>query len=58
MSMAVIWGRVRSKFGTPETSLRGKQVCITGQIRLYRGKAEIVVRDAKQLSEKDEGLAG
>jgi DNA/RNA endonuclease YhcR with UshA esterase domain len=50
--MVVIWGRVRSKFGTPERYLRGKQVCVTGQTQLYRGKAEIVVRDAKQLSEK------
>jgi DNA/RNA endonuclease YhcR with UshA esterase domain len=49
---AVIWGSDRSKFGSPETSLSGKRVCITGHIQLYRGKPEIVVRDANQLSEK------
>lgn len=49
---AVIWGGDRSKFGSPETSLSGKQICVTGHIQLYRGKAEIVVRDANQLSEK------
>jgi hypothetical protein len=29
---AVIYGDNRSKFGTPETSLRGKRICVTGQI--------------------------
>lgn len=48
----VIWGTDRSKFGSPETSLSGKQVCVTGSIHLYRGKPEIVVRDTNQLSEK------
>jgi hypothetical protein len=48
---AVIFGRDRSKFGTPET-LRGKEVCVTGEIRLYGGKPEIVLTDPKQLSEK------
>jgi hypothetical protein len=36
----VIFGSDRSKFGTPETSLRGKRICVTGQIRDYRGKPE------------------
>jgi DNA/RNA endonuclease YhcR with UshA esterase domain len=49
---AVIWGSDRSKFGSPENSLNGKQVCVTGHIQLYRGKPEIVVRDTNQLSEK------
>jgi DNA/RNA endonuclease YhcR with UshA esterase domain len=49
---AVIWGSDRSKFGSPETSLNGRQVCVTGHIQLYRGKPEIVVRDTNQLSEK------
>src|SRR5580704_17347381 len=44
----VIFGRDRSEFGTPET-LRGKQVCVTGEIRLYRGKPEITLTDPKQL---------
>jgi len=32
---AVIFGSDRKKFGTPETSLREKKVCVTGEIRLY-----------------------
>jgi DNA/RNA endonuclease YhcR with UshA esterase domain len=48
---AVIFGKDRSKFGTPET-LRGKQVCVMGEIRLYHGKPEIILTDPKQLSEK------
>ena len=46
---AVIYGDHRSKFGTPETSLRGKHICVTGQITDYRGKPEIVVTDPSQL---------
>ena len=49
---AVIWGEDRVKFGSPESALRGKKVCITGEIRLYRGKPEIIVHDSKQLIEK------
>jgi hypothetical protein len=46
---AVIYGDHRSKFGTPETSLRSKHICVTGQISDYRGKPEIVVTDPSQL---------
>ena len=49
---AVIWGSDRSKFGSPETSLNGKQICVTGRIQLYRSKPEMVVHDTNQLSEK------
>jgi hypothetical protein len=35
---AAIFGSDRPKFGTPETSLRGKRICVTGQIRDDRGK--------------------
>ena len=48
---AVIFGSDRPKFGTPETSLRGKRVCVTGQIRDYRGKPEIILNDPSQLTE-------
>jgi hypothetical protein len=48
---AVVWGKDRGKFGTPET-LRGKEVCVTGGIKLYHGKAEIILSDPKQLSVK------
>jgi hypothetical protein len=33
---AGIYGDNRQKFGTPETSLRGKHICVTGQISDYR----------------------
>jgi hypothetical protein len=36
----VIFGDDRPKFGTPETTLWGKRVCVMGQIRDYRGAAE------------------
>jgi len=47
----VIFGSDRAKFGTPETTFRGKRVCVTGQVRDYRGKPEIIVKDPSQLSE-------
>ena len=47
---AVIFGDDRPKFGTPENSLRGKRICVTGQIREYRGKPEIILNDPSQLS--------
>ncbi len=49
---AVIFGSDRTKFGAPEVSLLGKQVCVTGDIRIYRGKPEIMLHDPKQLTEK------
>jgi DNA/RNA endonuclease YhcR with UshA esterase domain len=47
---AVICGDDRQKFGTPETSLRGKRICVTGQISDYRGKPEIALTDPSQLT--------
>jgi hypothetical protein len=48
---AVIFGDDRPKFGTPEMTLRGKRVCVTGQIRDYRGKPEIILNDPSQLTQ-------
>jgi hypothetical protein len=46
----VIWGTERGKFHeAPEQAYAHQQVCVTGQIRLYRGKPEIVVSDPAQL---------
>jgi hypothetical protein len=47
---AVILGSDRTKFGTPEVSLREKQICVTGDIFLFQGKPEIIMRDTEQLS--------
>ena len=46
----VIWGSDRPKFGTPETTLMGKNVCATGTIQSYRGKAEIIAADPWQIT--------
>jgi hypothetical protein len=45
----VIWGSDRPKFGTPETTLMGKRSCATGTIQSFRGKAEIIATDPRQL---------
>lgn len=47
----VIFGRDRSKFGTPETALKGRRVCATGKIEEYRGVPEIVLADPQQLKQ-------
>ena len=46
---AVIYGDNRAKFGAPEKSLRGKRICVTGQISDYEGKPEIVLTEPSQL---------
>ncbi len=46
---ALILGTDRPKFGAPEKTVRGKQVCVTGEIELYRGKPEVRLSDPKQL---------
>src|SRR5262249_46539415 len=48
----VIWGSDRPKFGTPETTLMGKNVCAEGTIQTYRGKAEIIATNPRQLMTK------
>lgn len=47
--VAVVWGNDRARFGAPER-LAGQRVCISGPILLYRGKPEIVLREASQLT--------
>ena|SRR5205807_4775433 len=48
---AVVYGENRAKFGTPETSLRGRRICVAGKISDYHGKAEIVLTDPSQLTQ-------
>ena len=45
----VIWGDDRAKFGESEITDRGKRVCATGEIRLYRRKPEMIVHNPSQL---------
>jgi DNA/RNA endonuclease YhcR with UshA esterase domain len=48
---AVIYGDNRQKFGTPETSFRGRRICVTGPISDYQGRPEIVLTNPSQLTE-------
>jgi hypothetical protein len=45
----VIWGGDRPKFGDPEATFRAKRVCVTGEITVYRGKAETTVHEPSQI---------
>jgi hypothetical protein len=45
---AVVYGDHRQKFGIPEITLRGKRICVTGQIIDYQGKPEIVFTNPSQ----------
>jgi hypothetical protein len=47
---AVIWGENRAQFGTPE-DMEGHRICVTGPIKLYRGKPEIILENPSQLKE-------
>lgn len=49
---ALILGSDRAKFGSPEKTARGKQICVTGEITLYQGRPEIILTDPNQLVEK------
>ena len=51
MFTALIWGSERPKFGEPERTLQGKRICITGPIRLYRGKPEVILSNPSQIAE-------
>jgi hypothetical protein len=48
---AVIFGADRDKFGTRETTLKGKRVCVSGTVREDRGKLEIILIDPRQLTQ-------
>jgi hypothetical protein len=46
---AVIWGRDRAKFPYAPESLVSRKICVTGAIRQYRSRAEVVVAALNQL---------
>ena len=47
---ALIWGENRGKFSyAPEVKLDGKKICVSGLIETYKGKAEIIVSEPKQI---------
>ena len=48
---ALIWGSDRDKFGNaPETFYQGKAVCVSGVIKSYRGKPEIILKSPGQIT--------
>ena len=49
----LIWGESRAKFGTPEQSLLHKRVCVSGSIREYGGKPEIVASEPSQIERQE-----
>ena len=49
----LIWGSDRGKFEEPpEVLYSGKEICVTGMIRSYRGGPEIIVKDPSQINVK------
>jgi len=46
---ALIWGSNRAAFSYAPESLAGRKICVTGQIELYKGKAEIIVSGPEQI---------
>ncbi|MBF8264426.1 MAG: nucleic acid binding OB-fold tRNA/helicase-type [Dehalococcoidia bacterium] len=49
----VIWGRDRSKFGTPERSFKGKLIRASGLVESFQGKPQIVANDPSQIQVMD-----
>ena len=47
---AVIYGHDRIKFATPETSLQGQRICVSGHISFFRGRPEMILSTPRQLS--------
>jgi hypothetical protein len=50
MLTLVIWAEDRKKFShPPETLYLNKQICVTGEIKNYKGKPEIMITDPAQI---------
>ena len=46
----VIWGSVKAGFKEPVEILKGKQICITGRIILFKERPEIVIENPEQIT--------
>ena len=46
----VIWGSVKAGFKEPVENLKGKQICITGRIILFKERPEIVIENPEQIT--------
>ena len=52
---AVVWGKDRGGFSSsPEMAYRRKRICVTGLVKSYGGKPEIIVRSPTQITVKPE----
>ena len=49
----LIWGENRARFGTPDQSLLHKRVCVSGSIREYAGKPEIIASEPSQIERQE-----
>jgi hypothetical protein len=48
---AVIWGADRPAFNSaPEVAYRNKRICVTGLIKEYRGRPEVIVTSPAQIT--------
>lgn len=48
---ALIWGTYRGNFESPPEKLyKGKDICVTGVISTYKGKAQIEIKEPSQIS--------
>ena len=46
----LIWRSDREKFSKPpEIMYKGKKICVSGKIIVYKGVAEIIIKDPKQI---------
>lgn len=46
----LIWGSDRAKFGAPEATYRGKRVCVTGLVEMYKNAPEVTAHRPNQIS--------
>ena len=47
---AIVWGRDRRNFSDRPESLKGLKACVYGKVKIYKGKAQIVLIKPEQLS--------
>jgi DNA/RNA endonuclease YhcR with UshA esterase domain len=46
----VIFGESRKHFTSPEKSYNGKDICVTGLIKSYKGKPQIIAKSPSQIN--------
>lgn len=49
----VIWGKDRPKFGRPDATFAGKQICVYGLIADYEGRPEMMATDPAQITSRN-----